>query len=130
MIRRPPRSPLFPYTTLFRSLLLTGEPGTGKTTLAAEARERWGDRVTAEELALPAPPPVALAAALLELFGGNSRPGASPTAVQERLLNVLANATAGGRVAVLVVDDAHALSAPQLPELHRIAPRAAPRHCP
>src|SRR6185369_14749912 len=30
MIRRPPRSTLFPYTTLFRS----GPPGTGKTTLA------------------------------------------------------------------------------------------------
>src|SRR2546429_7207352 len=28
MIRRPPRSTLFPYTTLFRSLLL--EPGSGK----------------------------------------------------------------------------------------------------
>src|SRR3712207_7240196 len=29
MIRRPPRSTLFPYTTLFRSI-----PGSGKTTLA------------------------------------------------------------------------------------------------
>src|SRR2546427_7408947 len=26
MIRRPPRSTLFPYTTLFRSVLLLGEP--------------------------------------------------------------------------------------------------------
>src|SRR3712207_7110891 len=26
MIRRPPRSTLFPYTTLFRSVLLDGEP--------------------------------------------------------------------------------------------------------
>src|ERR1035438_6411508 len=31
MIRRPPRSTLFPYTTLFRSI--TGGPGVGKTTL-------------------------------------------------------------------------------------------------
>src|SRR5688572_25010712 len=31
MIRRPPRSTLFPYTTLFRSV---GPPGTGKTLLA------------------------------------------------------------------------------------------------
>src|SRR5256886_17171604 len=26
MIRRPPRSPLFPYTTLFRSLFIVGDP--------------------------------------------------------------------------------------------------------
>src|SRR2546425_7998172 len=41
MIRRPPRSTLFPYTTLFRSFsenisyfLLYGEGGSGKTSLA------------------------------------------------------------------------------------------------
>src|SRR5437764_10584096 len=28
MIRRPPRSTLFPYTTLFRSMTLTAKPGT------------------------------------------------------------------------------------------------------
>src|SRR5260370_17285126 len=33
MIRRPPRSTLFPYTTLFRSLALMGENGAGKSTL-------------------------------------------------------------------------------------------------
>src|SRR3712207_9240295 len=27
MIRRPPRSTLFPYTTLFRSMVLTGQTG-------------------------------------------------------------------------------------------------------
>src|SRR5258708_15626019 len=32
MIRRPPRSTLFPYTTLFRSLII-GPNGAGKTTL-------------------------------------------------------------------------------------------------
>src|SRR3712207_7252564 len=30
MIRRPPRSTLFPYTTLFRSNPLTGQPDLGK----------------------------------------------------------------------------------------------------
>src|SRR5699024_12367201 len=29
-IWRPPRAPLFPYTTLFRSLRLRGEPGIGR----------------------------------------------------------------------------------------------------
>src|SRR3712207_8375715 len=32
MIRRPPRSTLFPYTTLFRSVGLIGANGAGKTT--------------------------------------------------------------------------------------------------
>src|SRR2546430_10448826 len=69
MIRRPPRSTLFPYTTLFRSLvgrgpvlagleaaldaalaghgslvLLTGEPGIGKTALAACFADEAADR--------------------------------------------------------------------------------------
>src|SRR3712207_8158186 len=36
MIRRPPRSTLFPYTTLFRSRVLAGPPPT-----AGEANELW-----------------------------------------------------------------------------------------
>src|SRR2546422_1943074 len=49
MIRRPPRSTLFPYTTLFRSLppvlggRLPAETGEPKQTLHEPAR-RWGDR--------------------------------------------------------------------------------------
>src|SRR3712207_8438436 len=34
MIRRPPRSTLFPYTTLFRSLAIVGESGSGKSVTA------------------------------------------------------------------------------------------------
>src|SRR2546422_8344244 len=33
MIRRPPRSTLFPYTTLFRSVALLGPSGSGKSTI-------------------------------------------------------------------------------------------------
>src|SRR3712207_8855202 len=38
MIRRPPRSTLFPYTTLFRSLVVAAEDG-----VAHPGRERQGD---------------------------------------------------------------------------------------
>src|SRR3712207_7287959 len=40
MIRRPPRSTLFPYTTLFRSVTIEGLDGAGKTTLAAGLADR------------------------------------------------------------------------------------------
>src|SRR5687768_17947097 len=38
MIRRPPRSTLFPYTTLFRSVADDGEPQPGAGLLEVEAR--------------------------------------------------------------------------------------------
>src|SRR2546430_17738709 len=40
MIRRPPRSTLFPYTTLFRSYVTLGLPGDFETTGGAAARFR------------------------------------------------------------------------------------------
>src|SRR2546425_5221616 len=43
MIRRPPRSTLFPYTTLFRSVMADGSPYVGDLTTAARAvAERLG----------------------------------------------------------------------------------------
>src|SRR3989441_5830670 len=42
MIRRPPRSTLFPYTTLFRSTVARGE------TLASIADRYYGDRLRSE----------------------------------------------------------------------------------
>src|SRR5256884_7534787 len=44
MIRRPPRSTLFPYTTLFRSLIVTidGPSGAGKSTLAKRVAKEFG----------------------------------------------------------------------------------------
>src|SRR3712207_8097774 len=40
MIRRPPRSTLFPYTTLFRSDLLGGTPRIGLSTFQHDAHAR------------------------------------------------------------------------------------------
>src|SRR5438034_6697285 len=42
MIRRPPRSTLFPYTTLFRSRARTGERHRGAGDVAADAGPRAG----------------------------------------------------------------------------------------
>lgn len=111
-------------------LLLTGGPGTGKSTLAREALRRWRARVTPATLSARRMEPGPLAAALLAAFDGKPKPGASPIAHQERLIESLANASAGGRVAVLVVDDAHELPDDAVLELARLADRAAQRQCP
>src|SRR2546430_4455844 len=41
MIRRPPRSTLFPYTTLFRSLRFYGDIDTQRLSMAGAARCDW-----------------------------------------------------------------------------------------
>src|SRR3712207_7189864 len=48
MIRRPPRSTLFPYTTLFRSLLDVHEHAVALEDLEVAQRDRRRDRVAAE----------------------------------------------------------------------------------
>src|SRR2546429_7550047 len=48
MIRRPPRSTLFPYTTLFRSLLLTSDeegPSVDGTKVVVELLRERGERL-------------------------------------------------------------------------------------
>src|SRR5438477_6089487 len=69
MIRRPPRSTLFPYTTLFRSkmpdavrqmcrannglILVTGKTGSGKsTTLAAMVEDRKSTRLNSSHMSI------------------------------------------------------------------------------
>src|SRR2546429_4193184 len=52
MIRRPPRSTLFPYTTLFRSTARHTPSGVGKKTgpLTREATRRWRSEEHTSEL--------------------------------------------------------------------------------
>src|SRR5438874_9449973 len=45
MIRRPPRSTLFPYTTLFRSVGSAGSASASAATTSAAARPRQPDRL-------------------------------------------------------------------------------------
>src|SRR5256885_10026901 len=50
MIRRPPRSTLFPYTTLFRSGLLSGYTAEGsKTVLPSKAMAKVSCRLVADQ---------------------------------------------------------------------------------
>src|SRR2546425_9215516 len=41
MIRRPPRSTLFPYTTLFRSVVVDGDSGAIVATGVTSTRDAW-----------------------------------------------------------------------------------------
>src|SRR3712207_7431668 len=58
MIRRPPRSTLFPYTTLFRSLvLLTGLEETDMRARLDPAVQALRDRLAPAPVTVPDPPP-------------------------------------------------------------------------
>src|SRR2546429_1308398 len=53
MIRRPPRSTLFPYTTLFRSIVIITEKKIGRSTSTAAAKMRFNfsdSRVSGSEI--------------------------------------------------------------------------------
>lgn len=111
-------------------VLLTGDAGTGRSWLAAEWIERLGERTTPAVLPEPAPLATDIASALVPQFDGRDDAHTSTAAATEALLQVLANATAAGRVAVIVADDADRLDDAQLLELRRIADAAALRQCP
>lgn len=111
-------------------LLVTGQPGTGRTTLAREAMRRWGERVTAAVLELSGVDAASLPSAMILAFGGAVPPGTPAFTLPERLMETLANATSGGRIAVLLVDGADALTDDELLELLRLALKAEQRQCP
>jgi type II secretory pathway predicted ATPase ExeA len=98
-------------------LLITGDPGTGKSTLVNQAITRWGPRVSAAYLAYPAATNAELLEQILQRFGATVPEGASRPKLVASVENALADIAGRGQVAVIVVDDAHHLSAALLEEL-------------
>jgi type II secretory pathway predicted ATPase ExeA len=98
-------------------LLLSGETGTGKTTLAKEAVARWGGRVSAAFVAYPALSGVELLEEVLRRFGAEPPEGASRSRFMAAIEHVLADVVARGQMPMIVVDDAHALTGGLLEEL-------------
>lgn len=101
-------------------LLVTGAAGTGKTALAHEAIARWGPRVAAAMLTYPALTAGELLEECIRHFGATPPEGASRPKLVASLEAVLAEVSARGCVAMLVVDDAHLLAADLLEELRLI----------
>ena len=98
-------------------LLVTAEPGTGKTALAHEAVGRWGARVRAAFLAYPAQTSVELLEEVIRRFGAEPPEAASRPRLFAFLERTLEENTAPGQVAMIVVDDAHDLPDELLEEL-------------
>jgi type II secretory pathway predicted ATPase ExeA len=98
-------------------LVVTGGPGTGKTTLAYEAVARWGSRVTAAFVAYPALSGAEFLEEVIRRFGAEPPDGANRSKLIACLERALAEITGRGQVAMLVVDDAHDISLERLEEL-------------
>lgn len=98
-------------------LLVTGEPGTGKSALAHEAVARWGSRVTAAFLAYPSLTAAEFLEEILRRFGAEPPDNASRSKLVACVEYALAEVARRGQVALLVVDNAHDLSAELLEQL-------------
>ncbi|OGF08475.1 MAG: hypothetical protein A2W00_01260 [Candidatus Eisenbacteria bacterium RBG_16_71_46] len=111
-------------------LLLTGGPGIGKTALACEAVARWDARVTAAYLAYPALAGAEFLEEIIRRFGAEPPDGASRSKLVACIEQALAEIAGRGQVAMVVVDDAHALSPEPLEELRLLVNAAQQAHWP
>jgi len=101
-------------------LLITGEPGIGKTALATEALARWDVRVTAAWLAYPALAGNEFLEEMLRRLGAEPPADAGRSRLLAAFEATLATVP-DGRLTMIVVDDAHLLTAEHLEELRLLA---------
>src|ERR1035438_6071438 len=102
MIRRPPRSTLFPYTTLFRSGLDRNEHTNGHLLAHIPARPATSaahhDRAGLRRLVRSAHAVLRMALEVGASFGALVAPGRRPTQLREPLRDSRARTTAGHRL--------------------------------
>lgn len=102
-------------------LVVTGDPGTGKTTLAREVISRWGELVAVAFLAYSAVGEVELLEEIVRRFGIEPPEGGSRSRLVVAFERALAAVAARGQIALLVVDDAHGLALHELESLRLLA---------
>src|SRR2546426_12335538 len=93
MIRRPPRSTLFPYTTLFRSATLSADYGWRSLSVGADFR--FVSRIEEIELAGPYAGDPRVAAKVLDLRAGWEGGPVSVRLLMNNLLNYMYSLTPG-----------------------------------